>query len=94
MTGICRFLPLLLIFFCLAEPVSAVDQAVDPGSRISELEAQNQKLHKQLRQVRRQLAEARNAEQQPGWPQIVGGIGIIFGVCGVAMMVKSRKKLD
>jgi hypothetical protein len=93
MTGICRFLALLLIFFCLAAPALAVDQAVDPAARISELEAQNQQLHLQLRQVRRQLAETRNAEQQPGWPQIVGGIGIIFGICGVAMMVKARKRL-
>jgi len=94
MTGICRFFPLLLIFFCLVAPVLAVEKAVEPAVRISELETQNKKLHQQLRQARRQLAETRNAEQQPGWPQIVGGIGIIFGLCGVTMMVKSRKKLE
>ena len=92
MTGICRFLPLMLIFFCLAAPALAVEKATNPAVRISELEEQNQQLHLQLRKVRRQLAESRNAEQQPGWPQIIGGIGIIFGICGVAMMVKARKQ--
>ena len=92
MTRICRVILLLVIFFCLGSTLYATEQLADPALRISELEAQNQKLHLQLRQVRRQLAETRNAEQQPGWPQIVGGIGIIFGICGMVMMLNARKK--
>lgn len=92
MTKTCRLVLLLVIFFCLAVPALGVDQTVDPQLRISELEAQNENLHQQLRQVRRQLAVVKNAGQEPGWPQILGGVGIIFGICGIGMMVNARKK--
>ncbi len=92
MTIICRFVLLALTFFCLAAPVLALESAVDPTVRISELEAQNKKLHQQLRQALRQLAETRNAEQEPGWQQVFGGVGVIFGLCGIGMMISARKK--
>ncbi len=92
MTIICRVVLLTLTFFCLATPVLALESAVDPAARISELEAQNQKLHQQLRQARRQLAVTRSSEQEPGWQQIFGGVGVIFGLCGIGMMISARKQ--
>lgn len=92
MTGFRHSLPLLLFVICLAvtTPVHAVD--TDCATRIEQLEQQNQQLHQQLRAAKRQLAQTENAGQRPGWPQILGGVGIIFGLFGVGMMVNARKK--
>ena len=92
MTIICRFVLLALTFFCLSIPVLALEPVADPAVRISELEALNMKLHQQLRQARRQLAETRNAEQEPDWQQVFGGVGVIFGLCGIGMMISARKQ--
>jgi len=80
-----------LLFFCLAAPF-AVQAADDCASRVEQLETKNQQLHQQLRQARRELAQTQTAEHKPGWPQVLGGIGIIFGLCGVAMMVSAKRK--
>ncbi len=92
MTIFCRFVLLTLTFFCLATPVLALESALDPAARISELETQNKKLHHQLRLARRQLAETRNVAQEPGWQQVFGGVGVIFGLCGIGMMISARKQ--
>ena len=92
MTKICRLTLVVLIFFCLTIPVLAIDSPVESSSRIAELEAKNQQLHQQLRQARRELAQIENNDQQPGWTQVFGGIGMIFGLCGVAMMFSARRK--
>lgn len=91
MTGFRQWLTLLLFVICLGvtTPSNAIEDNCCP--RIEELEQQNQKLHQQLRSAKRQLAQLQNAEQEPGWPQILGGIGIIFGLFGIAMMIKAKK---
>ncbi|MCF6180330.1 MAG: hypothetical protein L3J63_13240 [Geopsychrobacter sp.] len=93
MMNLRRLLPLLLIFFCLAAPLCAAASTTDQVSKIAQLEAQNKQLHQQLRQARRDLALERNREQEAGWPQLLGGIGIIFGLCGVGMMISARKQM-
>jgi len=91
MTGIRRTALIGVLFFCLAAPIS-VAAAGDCATRVEQLQQDNARLHRQLRETRRELAKERNAEQQVGWPQVLGGIGIIFGLCGVAMMVSAKKK--
>jgi len=91
MTGIRRALLLLLLFFCLAAPATAI-ATDDCATQVAQLEQENARLHKQLRQVKRALAKEQTEEQKAGWPQILGGIGIIFGLCGVAMMVSAKRK--
>ncbi|PNU19125.1 hypothetical protein C2E25_14100 [Geothermobacter hydrogeniphilus] len=90
MTGIRRTTLAGLLFFCLAAPSTAM--AVDDcAARIKQLEQKNARLHKQLRQVKRELAREQTEEQEAGWPQVLGGIGIIFGLSGVAMMVSAKR---
>jgi len=91
MTGIRRATLLWLLFFCLVPPITAL--AVDDcATRVEQLEQKNARLHKQLRQVKRELAREQTEEQEAGWPQVLGGIGIIFGLSGVAMMVSAKRK--
>jgi len=92
MTNIRRLLPLMMMLFCLATPLRAAEPIVDAGARIARLEQQNEQLHQQLREARRDLALERNKEQKAGWPQVVGGLGLIFGLSGVAMMIDARKR--
>lgn len=49
----------------------------------------NTSLEKKLAPIRRQLAEA--AEQEPDLKDILGGIGYIFGLAGIAAYMKSKK---
>ncbi|RME37676.1 MAG: hypothetical protein D6794_06625 [Deltaproteobacteria bacterium] len=91
MTGIRRAALTGWLFFCLAVPVMAATTD-DCATRVKQLEQKNARLHRQLRQLKRELAREQVKEQEAGWPQILGGIGIIFGVCGVAMMVSAKKK--
>ncbi|WP_020678189.1 hypothetical protein [Geopsychrobacter electrodiphilus] len=92
MTDLRLLLPLMVMLFCLAGPLSAADPIVDAGARIAQLEQQNEHLHQQLREARRALALERNKEQKAGWPQVFGGLGLIFGLSGVAMMIDARKR--
>ncbi len=50
-----------------------------------------QVLESQLKPIRRELARSRK-EKGPGFTEVVGGIGYIFGLMGVIMYFRSRKK--
>lgn len=92
MTIIRRILPLFLIMICLAPPVTAGEKDPVLQERIERLEQENQSLHRQLRDVRRELAYVRSQDHAPGWAQVLGGVGVIFGLCGVGMMLSARKR--
>lgn len=46
----------------------------------------------ELRQVKRELVMLRQQREKPGLREIVGGIGYIMGLLGVATYVASKKK--
>jgi nickel transport protein len=48
-------------------------------------------ISRDLRQIKRDLAKLEQKLDQPGISQIFAGIGYIFGLCGVAAFVASRK---
>ncbi len=50
----------------------------------------NESLEKKLAPIRQQLAEA--AEQKPDLKDILGGIGYILGLAGIAAYMKSKKQ--
>jgi nickel transport protein len=50
-----------------------------------------QALESQLKPIRRELARSRK-EKGPGFTEVVGGVGYIFGLMGVIMYFRSRKK--
>ena len=50
-----------------------------------------QALDARLKPIIRELAKA-NREKGPGLTEVIGGIGYIFGLMGVVMYLKSRKK--
>ena len=47
-----------------------------------------------LRQIKRDLAQLQQKLDEPGMGQIFSGIGYIFGLFGVAAFVASRKKRE
>jgi len=50
-----------------------------------------QALDSRLKPVMRELARSRK-EKSPGFTEVVGGIGYIFGIMGLVMYIRSRKK--
>lgn len=52
-----------------------------------------QTLDSRLTPIKRELAAIRN-EKSPGLTEIIGGIGYVFGLMGLIMYLKSRKKDD
>ena len=51
-------------------------------------------MDKKLQPVMRDLRKSLNPDQEPGFREILGGIGYIIGLIGVAAYVHSRKKKD
>lgn len=90
MTGFRRRLVLLLIF-CLffIPPVLAVDEGC--VEKVEQLQKKNQDLSRQLRDARRELALEKSSEEQPGIPEVLAGVGVIFGLFGVVALVRSKK---
>jgi nickel transport protein len=79
-----------------AEPVSPEAAAPAPppeGVSLQEVErVVDQALDRKLTPIRRMLAEEREAG--PGVTEIVGGIGYIFGLMGVAAWFQSRRNRE
>lgn len=92
MTVFRRLLWSFVLGFCLLTIVTPVSFAADPPAQIEQLQQENQRLHRQLRDARREIAQLRVAESEPGWEQIIAGLGIIFGLCGAGMMLNVRRK--
>ena len=90
MTGFRRLFPVLFIF-CLISLSSAFAVEENCIDKVEQLQEKNLKLSKQLREARRQIALEKSASQQPGVPEVLGGIGVIFGLFGVVMMFRSKK---
>lgn len=48
-------------------------------------------LHKELRRIHREIAALRAELESPGVPEILGGIGYIFGIFGTACYIAGKK---
>lgn len=76
------------------EPGKTVEKATDKSLATVTLDELNRLLEstidKKLAPIRRTLAE--NSEKGPTLQDILGGIGYIFGLAGIAAYVQSRKK--
>ncbi len=89
---------LLLIFFLFwVSPLLTLAQETPPQMEamapMELLQQKNQQLHQQLRDARREIAQIRTEGSAPGWQEVVTGLGIIFGLSGVVMMVTARWRL-
>jgi hypothetical protein len=57
------------------------------------LAEQDQKYSREFRQIKRDIASLSQQVAEPGMREILGGIGYIFGLLGIAAYVASRKKV-
>ncbi len=97
---------LFVLFLALAPPVMAdepaaprqaggelsADNAAGYEKVIALLQEQDKKNSREFRQLKREIAALGQQLETPGISEIMGGIGYIFGLFGVAAYVMSRKK--
>jgi hypothetical protein len=91
-----------LVCLVFAMPVAAEDVkppsstlAVETCADLATLLArQDEKTSRELKQIKRDLAALSQQLEQPGLREIVGGVGYILGIFGVAAYVASRRKPD
>jgi hypothetical protein len=56
------------------------------------LKTQNNKIHQELRNIKREIAALKDALSKPGPEKIFGGIGYIMGFLGIIFYFLARKK--
>lgn len=97
---------LFAVLLALAPPVMADEPAVprEAGGELTAdnaagyekiialLQEQDKKNSREFRQLKREIAVLGQQLDNPGISEIIGGIGYIFGLFGVAAYVMSRKK--
>ncbi|PLX79359.1 MAG: hypothetical protein C0616_11535 [Desulfuromonas sp.] len=71
-----------------AESAPATDLEADCQLLLTELRETNRSLHRQLREAKRDIALTKAEADKPGWPEVAGGIGIIFGLFGIFALIK------
>ncbi|MGD9949369.1 MAG: hypothetical protein AB7U29_12960 [Desulfobulbus sp.] len=74
------------------EQVAAGTQPAQCQSLATQVEAQNHQLHRELRQIKRELALLNQNLEKPGVREVMAGIGYILGLFGVAAMVSARRQ--
>ncbi len=96
MTAFRQFYRLLFVLFCcgvlLLAPVAAEEPAGEQNARLQTLQDENRTLQRQVRRLEHQVAALRDELNTPGASQVIGGIGYIVGLFGVAIWVAARKK--
>ncbi len=97
---------LFAVSLAIASPVMADEQTVVPAGSpkmgigggegyeqiLALLQEQDKKNSHELRQIKREIAALRQQLENPGIREIMGGVGYILGLFGVAAYVASRKK--
>ncbi len=71
---------------------AAADDATECAAVVELLRKHEKKTARELRQIKREIAALRQSESEPGLQEIMGGIGYILGLCGVAALVASRRR--
>ena len=82
---------LALLVICLFSISPRLTLAQEGPAQLEQLQQENQQLHQQLRRARRDLARLKVEESAPEWKDVVTGLGVIFGLAGLAMMVNARR---
>ena len=86
-----------LLAAAIAAPgaVSLADTGTDadPGVvTMRMLRKHDKKVTRELRQIKREIAALRQSQEEPGVREIMGGIGYILGLCGVAALAAGRRR--
>lgn len=66
--------------------------AQDSLQLLAALQAQQKEIHQELRAIKREMAALKVAVQEPDFKDILGGIGYILGIFGIAYYVQARRK--
>lgn len=88
----CQFSGLLLLGLLFATPLFAAGQMAAPEPTVQQLQQENAGLQRKVLRLESQVAALRDELTSPGATQIVGGIGYIVGLFGVAGWLTARKK--
>lgn len=85
---------LLLLWLCCLAPLTAVAEG-DTASCADLavlLARQEEKTSREFKQIKRDIAALSQQLEEPGLREILGGIGYILGIFGVAAYVASRRQ--
>ena len=82
----------LLFGLLLAAPACAADPQLPAPEMLVQLQQENTALQGKLRHLEHQVAALRDELNSPDATQILGGIGYIVGLFGVAAWLAARKK--
>ena len=85
----------VLVAGCLL-PATGTARAADAGggscdAAVARIGKMEKKVTRELRQIKRDLAEIQQAGQEVTFKDVAGGIGYILGLFGLAALVASRK---
>ncbi|MEW6428849.1 MAG: hypothetical protein AB1568_12540 [Thermodesulfobacteriota bacterium] len=91
-----RLLLVLALVLLLCHPATAPAgeagiplAAAELGAKI---DSQGQELKNELRQIKRELAALRQAQEEPGLREIAAGIGYILGLFGVGAYFAGKRR--
>ncbi|MFH1215139.1 MAG: hypothetical protein V1706_01415 [Pseudomonadota bacterium] len=73
---------------------SAGEKQDDCVEFIKLLEARDEKISRELHQIKRDIAALNQNLEQPGFGEAMAGVGYIFGFLGIAAFFLSRRKTD
>ncbi len=73
-----------------ALPAAAEENGCSQAVRV--IEKQQGKASRDMRKIQREIAALRADLDKPGLSEVLGGLGYIFGLFGVAAYVASRRK--
>ncbi len=90
----CLLLTVLLVTSspALAADPPAAGASGDCAAAVALLKKQKKEMARELRQIKREIAALRQSQEEPGTAEIMGGIGYILGLCGVAFFMAGRKR--
>ena len=102
--GCINWLGAMLLALCLLctvmpaaaeEKTSGVPPTVENCADLAALVVrQDEKNSREIKQIKRDLAALSQQLEEPGLREILGGVGYIFGIFGVAAYVASRRQSE
>ena len=95
-----HFYPASLSAEEISNPVGSDIQAMSQDRNVTDncaevvalLNTQNNKISRELRMVKREIAALKEALSKPGLDEIFGGIGYIMGFLGIIFYFQARKQ--
>ena len=89
---VCRCFCLLVLGLLLFAQLGSAADTVASTATVIQLQQENAALHRQVRRLESQSAALREELNSPGSAQIIGGIGYIVGLFGIAGWFAARNK--